>query len=570
MEPILYEKMKNTSLQIVVLILFACILTACDPGTQETIPIASTQVISSTATNTPTITVTQTATSFIKSSSPPSATPKPTKTPILTPTSTQELNWAENYEKPIVIKNFSGSWSPTNNEMVSIHRTSLEIGVIALASHPDFSPKNIRVENANFIDTSFIWSADGNWIVFGGPHIHDQPWTVDEGSVLWKMDRNGENQQQVLPDDYAGRWLEFIGWMDNQTIATSTYEGGGHNRVEITDILDSKVIASVGFHGLYFDANTENVAAAINSIKAYYLFLITREEQPVAVSTNFWGEESNHIFGFPYGDLQPEISTIFKDWLPGKNLVLVQAFTYDFERDYYSTSRLLIWDLTTNAYKEFVSGGIDGKFSPSGDKLASITSGPAGLNKDNTLKLEPNKTLQDEGDPYLQLLEMSTNEVLLSLPIVSGIDPRDYTGKIYETKMAFSPNNQYFAFLSPGLVVLDEHGWPVGKIDAETDEIYLNLLDLENKVLLLSAPCSTDYHPSYTMFVWSPNSDKIVFRDNYLNWQVYNVKNGTIMPVTASGGDQTFFGGWSSDGHYLSLEMANEDHMVDTFVIAIP
>ncbi len=59
-------------------------------------------------------------------------------------------------------------------------------------------------------------------------------------------------------------------------------------------------------------------------------------------------------------------------------------------------------------------------------------------------------------------------------------------------------------------------------------------------------------------YLWSPDSTKLVFRDSQGNLTVLTVADGSLTPLSVSGGERLQNPQWSYDGRYLSVSVQNE------------
>jgi len=123
----------------------------------------------------------------------------------------------------------------------------------------------------------------------------------------------------------------------------------------------------------------------------------------------------------------------------------------------------------------------------------------------------------------------------------------DFNFPIYETGLSFSPDSRYLAFLTPGEVRVDKTGWPTSVITT-TEHVFINLLDLHDQRLLWSA-LSTQWSD----LSWSPTSSYLAYQNPSMDWQLLDIDNKTVFPITTAGGINIYRLEWSFDGRYLSI-----------------
>jgi Tol biopolymer transport system component len=501
----------------------------------------------------------------------PTTTPttRPTITytplPILTvpPTPEPRLVWAENIS-PIWLENLGGHWSPTANELISIHWLDRETGKIYIAEAPDFKQRLINPDDFSFIEPAYLWSPDGQKIFFGGPTKGNENLDVGEEQDLWIMDRDGQNPRRVVPEGSYERSFEFLGWMDHRRVAISGYAGGGHQDISIVDTLSGDNLASAVVYGTAFEPNRDYVPAIFIGPPWSDLLVISPIRQSRPYKLIIGGEYTRRFPKEKLKNINEQSNFLFKNWLPGTNDMLALWFTY---KDLYEdatilSSRLLLWNVDNDAITPLAPGVVDGRFSPDGRWLAFVTLGITDWDQiiPSELSLNP---IQSDSQTYLYLFDWKKRRVTLSFPVISS--KNSYTVyPEYESVLAFSPDSRYLAFLTPGQLKLDERGLPIRIVQDTNSDIFLNILDLQEKHLVISLE-SERSAPE-----WSPKSDWLVYQDNFGNWQIFNLHQGESLPITESGGELLYHPKWSFEGHYLSFFALREYPFVDTFVLTAP
>ena len=486
----------------------------------------------------------------------PIAAPPPSAT--LTPATMQGLALADPAALQTILWNYNGLWSPAYDEMVGQYKQP-GAATIGLATAPDFSLRRVDLSQADVavFDPTFSWSLDGNNILFMGPGEVNI-------SRLWRMDRKGQNPRLVIPGDEPHFWQRFAGWLDERTVAAVVTETEiGYTGVYIIDFLAGKLLswAYVTDNSPTFTPNRDYLPAANKETNGLRQIVIARQPQEEPYSEPYIDVVKPYAHAIPQvavSTFLPGGRTVFKDWLPGSNQMLVQAFTAAKDNSYLTTSRLLLWDVDSDEVRDLAANGVDGKYSPDGRWLAAVTLGSLPLNADGTLLLSPVEPISKEATPFLYLLDTAAGEVVLNTAVIAAEEHQAYAPPNYVTHMAFSPDGRYLAFAAPGQVVADESGWPVG---TEGESLSLNVLDLVERRLLRSLPGDG------LALAWSPAGDRLAYRDSDLQWQVYNLRTDALVELTTSGGEMVERAAWSHSGRYLALYVTEGDGATHTVVL---
>ena len=87
-----------------------------------------------------------------------------------------------------------------------------------------------------------------------------------------------------------------------------------------------------------------------------------------------------------------------------------------------------------------------------------------------------------------------------------------------------------------------------------------HIMDFESRQVIHTVPnAEPTLEPriaaSNTPYLWSPDSTKIIFRDSQGNLTVLTVANGSLTPLSVSGGERLQNPQWSYDGRYLSVSV---------------
>jgi Tol biopolymer transport system component len=514
-----------------------------------------------------TVTCTPTATSTVT----PTATQTPAKAPTLASESNQPLIWAEEAGEPVILQGYEGVWSPTALEMIGLMKTDPQTGTLALASGPAFDLQMIDINGANLSGANVFWSPDGQSVAFRGPLPGMEANGVNEYGRLWLMYRNGEHPHPVIKDD-TYRFLRFVGWIDEDTLVISDYQGGGNSQIYILDTNNGIEILTtpIGI-SLPFDVHQNYISAVLDNM-LLELFVVTQDRQPDL--DLFTG--SYYVKFFPRSRIYEEdpSNLYYNGWIPGTNQILAAWYTTD-ESNNTNAARLIAWNIETDEVNTIAPGGIVGGFSPDGKYLAYITLG-SGTFDDYLLSGIPSlDNLEPQSTPYLHLLDLQTEQLVLSFPSFVYLNANYWNVAIAEGRFSFSPDGHYLAFLAPGVPVLDDNGWPIS-LDTSSLQSYLIIVDLKNHRLLKALPSEDSNRFSEDSWsVWSPDGNHIVYSDSTNNWHVYDCKTDIDIPISESGGNLVTDPQWSFDGSYLSfrtIKLASSfaDQIYTTTIFKIP
>ncbi len=512
----------------------------------------------------PTVSKTPTATSTLTPTltQTPTATQKPTRTSTPTPTktATPPLSWSDALTLVAVLENFYGTWSPIENKLAGVFYDASQIGSIALASAPDFDVQMVDIGGGNMAGGYASWRPDGQWILFPGPREAWMDAGVGEMSDLWSMDSNGQNPKRMLADR-SFRWLGFSGWMDLQTLLLSEYSGGGHTVHYLVDFPSGNVINETWIHaGETFKATNRYIPGVITLVENSALFVITRDHQPQ--TQDFLGNE--YVRYFPSNQVNLTSNSqyfFFQDWMPDTYKMLVAWFAPDSSGYKILSSQLLLWNVETDEVTSLASGGVDGRFSPNGKYLAYVTLDPNELSKTSPGNLPSLEPIPENAMPYLQLVDVNNQKMIFGLPVISQKNTLDYNFPVYETDMAFSPNNRYLTFLTPGTLQLDEKGFPLEVTLGNENIAFINIFDLQEQKIIGSFPGSERvFRYSSTNFKWSPTSAHLLYLDRTNNWQVFALLQNTSISITQSGGFLASAPTWSFDGQYLTFRVRQDPY----------
>ena len=491
----------------------------------------------------------------------PTLTPNPTRDRSKDPTSTPTVvvSWADWFAPPLILNRFEGSWSPTDNEMVSGHRPPNQDKPysVAVAAAPDFA---IRYFDLGEIVGDPIWSPNGSSILFGLANPDTADMFVNVYSFIWSVERTGENAHYVSGEQ-GGYWLlEFAGWMDDNTVVTLDYTGGSHYMMDMLDYQTGEVVGGAGpIYGVVDEPNLHYVPVIWDALGIMQLEMFAKESFRSTWVFDEPGEYIAQQFAIWMGD---RVCTMFETWKLESDQLLIYA-TLQSEQALHDMAmvlektNLILWDLDSNTTSWVIPNGVTGRFSPDGKLLAVVTLGQASVDGSGKLIAEAFDEPLQANHPYLYLLDANSLKVALGIPAyaVPGLSDeylmKGYWGYVdYPAMYAFSPDSQYLAFLSTGAVTMDENGQLlVDEIDQSNDQLslYVNVIDTKTNQLIQSVP-SLDEAP-----LWSPDHEHLIYRDLIGNWNLLMIPSGRIRPLTLKNGGDFERAAWSYDGRYLAL-----------------
>lgn len=489
---------------------------------------------SSAATAIPALTATKT---------PVPATLRPTLTPTQTATVLPQVVWADALKKVSELDSPRGQWSPTANRYLAELNSEYPTndGGVQLVTAPRFEPYTIT--NDFSYDDTFFWAPDGQTIFFHASLPDDMH--ID-GRPLWSTDVEGNNPQIIAQNWFATGRVDVKGWLDSQTVVISHYFGGltgisAHN-VSTAKELDM----GAGVHGDAFSPQHGYIPVTSDSAQADPRLMVIGERFPPVE----YRRASGSLRLLPsYNNISIDYSiSEFEGWLGDTNQILV--FWGHMQEAYGKgplETNLLLWDVDKNSLRLLAPGGVGGKFSPDGKYLAYMTFGPASLKQ--TAKPAATPTGEAKTEPrYLQLLDMSSNKVILSLPSFSDSDYEDFIFRKHQFLYAkFSSDSRYLAFVTPGEIETDANHWPLRVAD-DSSHLYIHVLDLQTKQLIWSA--LSNWGPELS---WSPDNTHLLFQNQDNNWFLYSTssQNGIPVPVTKDHGSIAMQPAWSYDGRYV-------------------
>jgi len=405
--------------------------TATNSRSQTTI---TTSILPMTSTPTATKPLTETVALLPTLISTPQASPVPTSTPL------PSLVWSESVERVANIREVDSDsivWSPVVNEFI-VHNCwsalNNEIGQqsIFYAVAPDFSP--VKITSDGFICVEplldMIWSTDGAHILFAGPFPEDHPFhPLNSGwdnSAIWIMDHHGDDSHPINLDQAYGRYMDFIDWMDEQTLVYEAYAGGGHHYTAMLDVSIGEPISWAVVHiGGGYQPGLDYIGTNTGMTFDGYISAMAVSKTMVNPDTIFdGGPFSFCVSKFCNGnppDKPPllESSSRFEDWLPDTNKMLLLTwaagdYLTDFDEESLTSrldpaveTQLQLWDVDAHEVFMLVPQGIYGRFSGDGQYLAF-----------HTFTVD---TIGGEPNAQIHILHLADEQIILTLPSAAPV-----------------------------------------------------------------------------------------------------------------------------------------------------
>lgn len=480
----------------------------------------------------------------------PTATPTyipnttlPTKqgpTPTQTPTPVPQVVWADALKKVSKLHSRSGEWSPTANTYLYVLNEYVFDDVdVQLVMAPLFEPYTIA--NHFSYDDTFFWAPDGQTIFF---HTFLPDDMHIDGRPLWSTDLAGNNPQIIARNWFATGHVDVKGWLDSQTVVISHYFGG-LTSISAYNISTAKWLdMSAGVHGDAFAPQHGYIPVTSDTAQA--------DPRLMVIGERFRDVEYQRAGGNlrllpPYNNISIDYSiSQFEDWLGDSNQILV---FWGHMQEVYGKgpleTNLLLWDVDKNSLRLLAPGGVGGKFSPDGKYMAYMTFGPVPLNQTANPTAIPTDEAKTE-PLYLQLLDMSSNKVILSLPSFSDSDYLDFIFHKHQFLYAkFSSDSRYLAFVTPGEIETDANHWSL-RVTNDPSHRYIHVLDLQTKQVIWSALSNGGPELS-----WSPDNMHLLFQNQDNNWFLYSTSHQNAIPVTKDHGSVAVQPAWSYDGQYF-------------------
>lgn len=399
------------------------------------------------------------------------------------------------------------------------------------------------------------WSQDGQQAIFVGIDAKKDydPASLDWGpATIWSWQRNTSEVITIVSATNTIRVPTFVTWASNNTVLFSDYASGGTYFGYLLNTVTGVISSEFATHG-HGSFSIDSVSVSyIGANTSYFgdipvtVMVISIEDAWIPKQTDpLWGDLIH--LNDPYAQIneRPMPNSIFLDWLPGTDTMLVRTWLItDPElclqgQPCVEANELQWWDVAADQLQPFLPFGLNATLSPNGDIIAVTTAGPVEITGDGQPLQELPAPESPDSSNYLLLVDRVSNKALLpSLPTGYGEQ--------------FSPGGQYLAFYTTQQLLLDAEGRPTGGVLPEATK-QLNILDLTSRQLLTAVPVSSDSYP--LSFLWSPDSQKILFRDMLENLMIYDLQTRKLIPITVNGKNQISRASWSFDGQYLSFDL---------------
>jgi hypothetical protein len=236
----------------------------------------------------------------------------------------------------------------------------------------------------------------------------------------------GNDGHPLNLDQAYGRYLDFIAWLDDQTLVYKAYAGGGHHYTTMLDVDSGEPISWAGVQiGGGYQPGLNYIGTNTGMTFDGYISAVAVSKTMVNPDTIFDGGPfmfcvSKFCHGNP-PDKPPllDSNSRFEDWLPGTNKMLLltweaDVYLTDFDVETLEShlnrhieTQLQIWDVDVHEVSVLVPQGIYGRFSADGQYLAFHT-----FTADST---------GDEPDAQLHILRLADEQIVLSLPSTETI-----------------------------------------------------------------------------------------------------------------------------------------------------
>jgi hypothetical protein len=472
-------------------------------------------------------------------------------TPTVLPTNTPipHLVWGNEVEPLKVFDLLAGKWSPVDNKLIlhSCFRGQDNKRIVRIDA-PEFTEIKMSSDNFNcygYFDMA--WTPDGQQIIYTGPPPEDYPDPARfETMDVWLMGHNGEGAHLINPGKIMGGLYSssfgLIGWADNHTVIYKDHSG----TFEIAAMLDITTgeyyswLETTG--GALGPSHPKYLSA--NALGGEFTWVMKRLENSVT-SQSLREMTINDLGGIFLKATNKLTYTQVLDWRPGTE----QSLIFENNPDNLET-RLSLWDVNQNILTILAPHGVDGHFSPNGHFLVYITRDPIQLKEKNKSAISPQQT---DFVHQLHLFDMAKELLTFSTLVTVANESHQPKYPLYNSLTTFSPDSRYLTFFTSNELMFDGQDSALAK-DITDDNFYLHIFDTTNGEMVSSTPSRLEAP------IWSPNSDRFIFRDQFDNLTIFSVMNSKI-PLTQSGGIRMENPQWSFDGSYLSVRFYAKGNM---------
>jgi hypothetical protein len=332
--------------------------------------------------------------------------------------------------------------------------------------------------------------------------------------------------------------------MDPQTVVFKEYLGGGNWQITEWNYRQNQTLASEMLQAPLLGVLNTQFAPVVLQVPYPVLAVIDRQPRH---DTPFCHNTPCHLSVFPADQVPALKGVFFLDWLPGTNRMLAAAFG---ARDGKPAARLLSWNLDTDQVTTVMPGGVHGQYSPDGSLLVWVTHAPAhAYLAHSPVELD---AVDPTEQPYLQIMNLNNQQVLLSLPVHTRPDP-DLDG-FYHPLFSFSPTGRRIHLIAPAIPAWNGEQWTsAASGTAGPHTWYMTVIDLETNQLINVIEMDKEITHARSQPVWSPSGDRFVYRQRDQHWYLLDLNASTVLSLRAPLSELLSAPSWSPDGRYLSL-----------------
>jgi hypothetical protein len=461
------------------------------------------------------------------------------------------------------IEGNSGYWADKTNSFLYKHNEKDGTVTLGKVLAPDFKPVTLRSQLfLNSFDNLF-WSPDNKAVLFtcSGNCLEKNSGRKE----IYIMDADGDKLHSIYKDneydvyDENKESFRFGGWANDHELILEQRFPSGNTEIS-TLIIETEMVspwgATVYGNGRSYASYNGYIPVTTDTYQADPRIMVISSKFPSSKLEERAGLGGN-VLRFPEYRSIPNLQTIsgFEDWLPVSNQILVywglldapitaQVKAPQVGEMKLRETNLFLWNIDTNTVRLVAPNGIGGRFSPDGKILAYFTQGPAQLDQSD----RPIKTIVDltkRNTDYMQLLDVESSKVVLSVPVLVSGDRDDYDLQVHGFLQAgFSPNGRYLAFRSPWKLEVNEKGQPQSGPTAFPNDETVNILDLLEGTIIWSSPAG-----SCSVLSWSPTSNQLLFCDRNNSFQILDLTTFRSVAMDSFLSSPE----WSYNGQYISF-----------------